>query len=155
MQAPVSFTVYGTARPKGSHRPFLHPRTKQIILRPASQGLKAWEESIRHEAQRHAEQGVFFGGPVKLLATFVFARPKSVSAKKREHMTVAPDLSKLIRGIEDALTGLLWRDDSQVTEVHARKVYGAYEEPSRVDITLSELTPTQATAPLFARQEAS
>lgn len=150
----VSFTVYGIARPKGSHDPFLHPHTKQIVMRPASRGLRAWESAIRTEAQRLAEQSVFFGGPVRLLVTFTFARPQSVSWKKRAHMTVAPDLDKLARSILDPLTGILWRDDAQVTEIHARKVYGATNEASRADITLTELMPADAVQPLKTSQEA-
>jgi len=145
----VSFTVFGTARPKGSHQPFLHRVTKQIIMRPASQGLRAWEAAIRGEAQKLADQGVFFTGAVRVMVTFTFARPKSVSVKRRGYMTVAPDLDKLARSVFDPLTGVLWKDDSQVTELLARKVYGATEEPSRAVITISELAPQAVDSPLL------
>jgi Holliday junction resolvase RusA-like endonuclease len=151
----VSFTVTGVARPKGSTRSWRHPATGAIITGPASGGLKGWESAVRAQAQRLAEQRVFFGGPVRLLVTFTFARPKSVSVKKRAYMVVAPDLSKLVRGIEDAMTGVLYRDDSQITEIVARKVYGVSDEPSHALITLSELEPMQAARPLIAHQEAT
>lgn len=148
MQAPVSFSVFGEPKSKGSLKPFLHPRTRKIIMLPAAKGLRAWEGAIRTEAQKHAEQGVFFGGPIRILVTFTFARPKSVSVKKRAHMTVAPDCSKLVRGVEDAMIGILFRDDSQIVEIHARKVYGATNEPSRLDVTIVELTAADAMLPL-------
>jgi Holliday junction resolvase RusA-like endonuclease len=149
----VSFTVYGTARPKGSHQPFLHRITKQIIMKPASAGLRAWEAGVREEAQKLAAQGVFFQHAVRVIVTFTFARPTSVSVKKRAYMTVAPDLDKLARAIFDPLTGVLWKDDSFVTELLARKVYGASDEPSRAVITISELAPQCAAQPLLATQE--
>lgn len=145
----VSFVVFGTARPKGSHDPFLHRHTGQIVMRPASRGLGAWEAAIRHEAQTLARQGVFFGGPVRVLVTFTFARPRSVSSKKRAYMTVAPDLDKLARSLFDPLTRVLWRDDCQVVELVARKVYGAIDEPSKAEITITEVSPAEADSALL------
>lgn len=150
----VSFRVTGIARPKGSTRSWRHPKTGAIITTSASGGLKGWESSVRVQAQRLAEEGHFFGGAVRVFVTFTFARPKSVSPKKRGYMTVAPDLSKLVRGIEDAMTGVLYRDDAQIVEIVARKVYGASDEPSHAQITLTELAPQQGTQPLLAHQEA-
>lgn len=149
----VSFVVFGTARPKGSHQPFLHRVTKQIIMKPASPGLRTWEAAIRGEAQKLAAQGVFFTEAVRVMVTFTFARPKSVSQKRRGYMTVAPDLDKLARSVFDPITGVLWKDDSQVTELIARKVYGATEEPSRAVVTITELAPLDVEQPLLASQE--
>lgn len=149
----VSFIVFGTARPKGSHQPFLHRVTKQIIMKPASAGLRTWEAGVREEAQKLAATGVFFTGAVRVIVTFTFARPASVSVKKRAYMTVAPDLDKLARAIFDPLTGVLWQDDSLVTELVARKVYGATDEPSKAVITITELEPVAATKPLLIQED--
>lgn len=62
-------------------------------------------------------------GPVSLSLTFQFTRPVSVSAKKRPHHTVKPDLDNCIKGIKDALKGIAWIDDSQVCQIDASKVY--------------------------------
>ncbi len=155
MSAPrsVSFVVFGTARPKGSHQPFLHRVTKQIIMKPASAGLRSWEAAIRTEAQKLAANGVFFTSAVRVIVTFTFARPKSVSTKRRSYMTVAPDLDKTCRAVFDPLTGVLWKDDAQVVELIARKVYGATDEPSKAVITITELAPLAATQPLLVAQE--
>jgi Holliday junction resolvase RusA-like endonuclease len=37
-----------------------------------------------------------------------------------------PDATKLTRAVEDALTGIVWRDDSQVAEQHVIKRYGEH-----------------------------
>lgn len=45
--------------------------------------------------------------------------------------TTRPDVLKLARAVEDALTGVVWRDDAQITEQVLRKFYG---EPERTVI---------------------
>jgi Holliday junction resolvase RusA-like endonuclease len=51
---------------------------------------------------------------------FRVKRPKSV---KRAYRTVAPDLDKYIRGVNDGLTGVAFEDDSQVIKIVATKEY--------------------------------
>jgi Holliday junction resolvase RusA-like endonuclease len=43
-------------------------------------------------------------------------KPPQRMPKGRTRPTCYPDLSKLIRATEDALTGLAWGDDAQVVE---------------------------------------
>jgi Holliday junction resolvase RusA-like endonuclease len=38
--------------------------------------------------------------------------------------TVKPDATKLLRSTEDALTGILWRDDAQIARQTVEKSYG-------------------------------
>jgi Holliday junction resolvase RusA-like endonuclease len=136
----VSFQVFGTARPKGSHNGMIRPGTRDVYLQPASRGLKAWEFAVRAQAQRAiAPDPRLFTGAVRVQITFVFGRPPSVSVKKRPAMIVAPDCDKLCRGVLDGLCGVFYRDDAVVTHLHARKVYGAINEPDRADITVSEV----------------
>ena len=35
-----------------------------------------------------------------------------------------PDLNKILRSTEDALTGVLWIDDSQIAKIEILKMYG-------------------------------
>ncbi len=60
--------------------------------------------------------------PVKLMIEFHLQRPKG-APKKRTAPAVKPDLDKLVRATCDALKGVLYLDDGQVTELRARKVY--------------------------------
>jgi Holliday junction resolvase RusA-like endonuclease len=62
-----------------------------------------------------------FDGPVALSVGFVFPRPKSV---KRKWHTTRPDLDNPTKLVLDALNGIVWRDDSQICELAARKMYG-------------------------------
>jgi Holliday junction resolvase RusA-like endonuclease len=54
--------------------------------------------------------------------TFYFERPATVT---RPMPSVKPDGDKLARAVLDALTGVLWKDDSQVTTLLVVKRYGS------------------------------
>lgn len=71
--------------------------------------------------------GKMYEGAVAIDIHFEFLRPKSVSEKKRPDMTVKPDLDKLCRTVLDALTGVAYRDDSQVVTVVMGKYYSDEE----------------------------
>lgn len=63
--------------------------------------------------------------------------PKSYSKKgalklEMEPHTNRPDLSNLIKFTEDALEGILWDDDKQISEINAKKVYS--KEPKTIII---------------------
>jgi len=132
----VKFVVYGTPRPQGSMRAFFRPGMKHAVITSDNAKLKPWRQQITETAIALGITPV--EGPIVLVMDFFFTRPKS--AKKRVGMTVKPDSDKLARGCLDALTGVAYRDDSQVVDVHARKHYG---EPERVEIHLVSPQPHQ------------
>ena len=61
-------------------------------------------------------------GPVLLDLTFVLPRPKSLPKRVSYHLK-KPDVDKLARCVLDGLTGVVYRDDSQVVTVSAHKRY--------------------------------
>lgn len=72
-------------------------------------------------------------GPIALTADFVFTPPKSLSKKELKkiesgeivYKITRPDLTdNLMKGVADALTGIVWVDDSRICEVKSRKRYG-------------------------------
>ncbi len=97
-----------------------------------------WEQWIAWTWLQAHERTLKVLGPVEIWLTFVFKRPKSHFTSKGEirkpfkHMT-APcwhrrlDLDKLTRAVFDALTGCAYEDDGQITDLHARKVWGETE----------------------------
>jgi Holliday junction resolvase RusA-like endonuclease len=70
-------------------------------------------------------------GPVMLDVTAEFAIPKSFSRAKREDAitryifpTKKPDLSNIVKQVEDALNGVAFRDDAQIVRYGTlQKVY--------------------------------
>ena len=68
--------------------------------------------------------------PIRLYIVFRLRRPKAhyttrgaVKSSAPAHPTVKPDLTKLLRAVEDALTGVVWRDDSQIIHQAVTKEY--------------------------------
>lgn len=94
--------------------------------------LKAWRHNIGYCAK--AARVPLLEGAEAIELRFVFLRPKTV---KRVDMTVYPDLDKLVRNCLDALSGIAYRDDSQVCSILATKVYG---ENQGVEISVGLLT---------------
>ena len=74
-----------------------------------------------------------FEGPVRLLVEAAMPIPKSWS-KKKHHLAVIglilptskPDGKNILALVEDALNGIVWRDDSQVIKGTWEKVYSDY-----------------------------
>lgn len=69
-------------------------------------------------------------GPVSVELVFRFARPKGHFNTKGQlkpsapmHVIVKPDIDKIERSVLDGLTGVLFKDDSQVCCLYALKVY--------------------------------
>ena len=93
-----------------------------------SPNLKPWREAVRQEALRTREPMAL--GPVTLELAFRFVRPKAHFNSKGElkpsapmRVITKPDLDKLQRSTLDALTGVLFKDDSQVCRILAMKCY--------------------------------
>lgn len=124
----ITFVVYGVPRPQGSKR-----HVGNGIMVESSKHVKAWREDVS-SAARKAYAGGLIDGPVSLHVTFGFPRPRSHyrTGKHAQELKESapkfhrgrPDLSKLIRAVEDALTGVVWRDDSQVVDIKSTKGYG-------------------------------
>ena len=110
--------------PKGSRYPVLTSSNKRV---------KQWEQSIRSAAQEHA--GTLLTGWVDVSICFALPRPKSLAKKVTWHLK-RPDIDKLSRAALDALSGVIWRDDSQVVKLHATKYYAEPGEPPYVDISV-------------------
>jgi len=139
--AAVRIFVRGIPRPAGSKRPVRNPYSGKIALVDSSgQAGKVWSAAIRLAAAAKVARPL--SGPVWLRLTFFMPRPKAhyrkTGLKPDAPLWHAkrPDLSKLIRAVEDALTGVVWRDDRQVTICLAVKRYG---ETPGVEIVAGEI----------------
>lgn len=93
-----------------------------------SPNLKPWREAVRQEALKAGAPMAL--GPVFVELLFRFARPKShfnskglLKPNAPTHVITKPDIDKIERSVLDALTGVLFKDDSQVCRVVAIKSY--------------------------------
>ncbi|MBN1456575.1 MAG: RusA family crossover junction endodeoxyribonuclease [Sedimentisphaerales bacterium] len=127
----IEFLVHGRPAPGGSKSGFFNKRSGRIILAPASKYTKSWMQTVA-AAARFAYKGSLLAGPISLRLTFCIARPKSHYGKsgklvkaglQKPYPIAKPDLTKLIRSTEDALTGIIWKDDAQVVHQITQKRY--------------------------------
>ena len=95
-----------------------------------------WKNYIKLQALRQLPGGFFcLDTPCVISASFCFSLPKS--ARKRDRICVEdgidipkatrPDLTdNLFKGLIDALTGVVWKDDAQIVGViNSYKLYSA------------------------------
>lgn len=128
----ITIDVTGIAQPKGSMKAFNIPGLKAPVVTSANPKLKDWQQSVTRAAGLSCRSPVDW--PISMALAFRLPRPKS--RKKDVHHLTKPDLDKLIRAINDALTAVAYRDDSQVVAIHAMKRYCRNDETPGVRITL-------------------
>lgn len=71
---------------------------------------------------------------IKLVVDFYFERPK----KPARGYPSRGDLSNFLKSFEDALNGVAWVDDAQISEIVARKIYARNGEGSRIEFEIFE-----------------
>lgn len=132
----VRFTIYGTPAPGGSKTTGVTKAGRRFV-RDSSKRAAPWKVNVAQAAGETMAGRGLLEGPLALRVTFYLPRPKShygarglrPSAPARP--ITRPDTTKLLRPLEDALTGVVWRDDSQVVEQVAARRYG---EPARCEV---------------------
>lgn len=140
----LHLVVAGKPAPQGSKKGFVHPNTGRVILREQIERVGPWRESIKHEALA-AVDGPPLDEPLAVAMVFAFARPQShYRTGRNAHLlrdgapirpSGTPDLSKLARAAEDALTdAAVWRDDARVVEYLRLAKVWAGEDPDGPDI---------------------
>lgn len=116
----IQFFIPGIPRPGGSKTAFYVKSLGRAVLTDAS-GAKGrnWRQDVATVARQAWTREPLIG-QVVLRVEFAFLRPKSHMGKygvklraPQEHMQ-RPDTTKLLRSLEDACTGILWKDDSQI-----------------------------------------
>ena len=86
-------------------------------------------------------------GPVRLSVVFYISPPQYIKKIKKNQQALAdetmpvykkPDLDNYIKALLDSISdsSLLWKDDGQVSEIHAKKVYSLNP---RIEVEIEEL----------------
>ena len=132
MRRAISFRVASEPVPKGSMKAFV--RGKHAILTSDNPRLKGWEAVVRHQAQQHI--AALETGPVSVTLAFACKRTLALPKRSERPHQTKPDLDKLARAVLDALTGVAFQDDAQVTRLACTKRYALQGEQPGVLVTL-------------------
>lgn len=131
--------VPGRPAPQGSKR-----HVGRGILIESSKEVGPWRERVAlaaHEMMRESKTPMLDRG-IAISASIAFTMPRPTSAPKRVLPAVKrPDIDKLGRAILDALTDVVFPDDSAVVELVMRKEIARIGEQPGASITLTFDTP--------------
>lgn len=146
----LRFRVYGRPQQRGSKKAFVLPgkdgKKPRAIITDDNTRSEPWVNAVACEAAKAMNGRDLITGPVSLSLVFFFARPKDHYGTGRNAGTLknsapqwhtqTPDLAKLVRCFEDALTGIVWRDDRQVFEYQSiTKCWTTGQERAEAEIT--------------------
>jgi Holliday junction resolvase RusA-like endonuclease len=155
----ITITVHGQPAPQGSKRAFAIrgrggvPTGRVAVIESSHDRVKSWRQAVL-DATLHATGGEMspLAGPLAVAMVFILRRPKAhYRTGRNAHLLRdsapirplgAPDLSKLARATEDALTdAVLWFDDAQVVQYdHLAKVWAGGELAPGARITVRRVT---------------
>ena len=141
----IEFFVPGIPRPGGSKSafPIINKTTGKPVMKDgrimtrvkeSGKHTPAWRADVKHFAFQ-VYDGEPLQGPLALSVVFHLPRPQGhygtgrnagkLKSSAPPYPTTMPDATKLLRAVEDALTGGLWRDDSQIVAQVVSKRYAA------------------------------
>jgi Holliday junction resolvase RusA-like endonuclease len=147
----LTFCVWGNPEPAGSKRALpMKGAPGRFVVIDDNPKSGAWKRQVAAVA-RHIRLRT--GYPlleeaVAMRLTFIRERPKShyrADGRLRpgapDYPVTRPDATKLLRAVEDALTGVLYSDDAAIVAQSVSKVYGA--QPG-VEISIWNMPPSSA-----------
>ncbi len=112
--------ISGHPKPKGSWTP-IRRKNGKMGLRPASNKTAKWCADAKEQIAI-LWRGPMIEGPVAVELKFLIPRPKTV-VRKYPTGRFDGDIDKLMRGILDAMTGVVYKDDSQVVRGNLEQDY--------------------------------
>ena len=114
---------------------FRTTRSGQKYLDPS---VIKYRKAIRNMAiaQMRNQKAEKIEGAVNMNIIYAFRRPQSLSKKERSEIdngktvpkTTKPDIDNLTKAILDALNGIVWKDDAQVTQIKIQKVWSSKDQ---------------------------
>ena len=126
----MTFEILGIPKPKQSFR-----FTKQG-RRYQTKEVKEREQSIQWQViTQLPDDFVPFDCPLKMEAEFIFPIPSGFSKKKRQQLEegevfykiTKPDLTdNLMKGVCDAMEGVVFINDSRIAKIQSVKKYGMF-----------------------------
>lgn len=131
----VAFEVAGRPEPAGSKRAFMKPGARFPVVVDDNPKSKGWKRVVANTARGAMlkQRMALIEGPVWISMVFRVRRPAghfrtdgvTLSAEGNRHLfpTKKPDALKLARAVEDALTGIVYKDDAAIVSEQIRKEF--------------------------------
>ena len=128
----IEIIAYGTPAPQGSKR-----HVGNGVMIESSKKVRPWRQDVKAAAEAWRERNGMpapLDCPIVVRMVFTLPKPSSAPKTKRTYPMRTPDLSKLARSTEDALTDAgVWKDDARVVEYgRLAKVFPG-EDPDSLD----------------------
>ena len=134
------FTVYGEPVAKG--RPRFSTRGKFPVAYTPEK-TKAYESEVAMMASASMGTSEDLEGALEAFIYVTYAVPTSYSKKRSEAClsglekhTKKPDLDNVVKSVVDGMDKIVFLNDSQITSIHATKVYG---EIAKVEVMVREI----------------
>jgi Holliday junction resolvase RusA-like endonuclease len=135
----VNFTVEGN--PVGKQRA-RYARRGNFVQTYTPDKTRTYESLIKEAATEAMGSSEPLETPVNLYLYIRAPIPKSYSKKKvadclngLEKPIKKPDASNVLKSVEDAMNGVVYRDDCQIVNFHVTKVYSSQ---SGIDVCVKE-----------------
>ena len=131
-------TVVGVPQPQGSKTAYVRNGRAVVTegrTSAARENVAEWRRAVSDAARAWVAKHDHAPWDCALEAEFGFwfSRPSSLP-KREQYARRKPDLSKLIRAAEDALTGIVYVDDARLVRIVATKAYTAGAPGARISV---------------------
>ena len=141
---PMNAIVFKVpAIPIAQPRPRARFRGNRIVIyTPEKDQVNAFKSHVRLTAAKHWTDPPMTG-PLRVNVDFVFPRTKAQTWKTRPMLrlwhTKKPDIDNCVKAVWDALTGLVWVDDSQICQCTLMKAIASGSEQPHVVVWIAKL----------------
>jgi Holliday junction resolvase RusA-like endonuclease len=135
----IKFTVYG--EPVAQGRPRASTQGGFVRMYDPAKS-RDYKDYVRLAASEHSP-ATLLKGPLAVMVIAYRSIPKSFSKRKaalaeagKIYPVSKPDADNYLKGVKDALKGVMWVDDSQVVDAFARK---RYSHKPRIEVSIRQL----------------
>lgn len=152
-QRTLEIVVFGLPGPQGSKR-FMGVKAGRGVMIESSKKVRPWRDDVRAAAAIARAGRPPIDGPLLVHMVFTLPKPQSAPKRRKTYPMRTPDLSKLLRSTEDALTSSgVWIDDARAVEYgllakrYPNEGRGALEAPGvHIIIERLDLLPVYGSA---------
>ena len=142
----TSFVIKGI--PKVKQRPRFATRNGRVVTY-TPKTTASFENLVKLQAEKKFTHPL--SGAIRLAIRFHLPRPKRMIWKTRPMPEVfsdkRPDIDNLAKSVIDGLTGIAFKDDGQIADLHVTKKYHAGDNEPKTIINIDHVieSPNQTT----------